>query len=380
MKRYCFDEDHNMFRESFRAFLEQEVAPHRAEWREAGIVPREVYLKAGEMGFLIPQAPESLGGLGIDDFRFQQIISEEIGVSGETGFMPQLHSTIIAPYFLKYASEELKQKYIPKAITGEYILGVAMTEPDAGSDLAGMRATAVDQGDHYLLNGAKTYISNGICGDVFVVAARTNPNIPHAISLFAVESNFEGFKRGAHLKKMGMKSQDTAELFFDNVKVPKENLIGAEGQGFKYLMSGLAEERLICAIWNVGTAEYAFELTKEFVLDRKVFGKPLAAMQNTQFKMAELRARMDMAMAFTDTLVANINRGDHDSVAASSAKLLTSELLCDVADEGVQLHGGAGYMDEYPISQVYADARITRIFAGTSEIMKLIISRDIFSD
>ncbi|WNC66866.1 acyl-CoA dehydrogenase family protein [Thalassotalea nanhaiensis] len=380
MKRYNFDEDHNMFRDSFRAFLQQEVVPHREEWREAGIVPREVYLKAGEMGFLIPQAPESLGGLAIDDFRFQQIISEEIGLCGETGFMPQLHSTIVAPYIMNNGSDFLKEKYIPKAITGEYILGVAMTEPDAGSDLAGMRATAVDNGDHYVLNGNKTYISNGICGDVFVVAARTDPTVPHAISLFVVEANWEGFKRGAHLKKMGMKSQDTAELFFDNVKVPKENLIGVEGQGFKYLMGGLAEERLICAIWNVGTAEYAFNLTKEFVQDRKVFGKPLSAMQNTQFKMAELRARLDMAIAYTDTLVANTNRGDHDSIGASQAKLLTSELLCDVADEGVQLHGGAGYMEEYPISQVFADARITRIFAGTSEIMKLIIARAIFSE
>ncbi len=380
MKRYCFEEDHNMFRESVRAFLQKEVVPNRDTWREKGIVPRELYLKAGEMGFLIPQAPENLGGLDIKDFRFQQIISEEVGLCGETGFMPHLHNTIVAPYILNYGSDFLKESYIPKAITGETILGVAMTEPDAGSDLAGMRATAVDKGDHYVLNGNKTYISNGICGDVFVVAARTDPAIPHAISLFVVEANWEGFKRGAHLKKMGMKTQDTAELFFDNVKIPKENLIGNEGQGFKYLMGGLAEERLTCAIWNIGTAEYAFNLTKEFVMDRKVFGKPLSEMQNTQFKMAQLRARLDMATAFTDTLVANINLGDADSVAASSAKLLTSELLCDVADEGVQLHGGAGYMEEYPISQVYTDARITRIFAGTSEIMKLIIARDIFKN
>jgi acyl-CoA dehydrogenase len=258
------------------------------------------------------------------------------------------------------------------------ILAVAMSEPDAGSDLSGMRSSAVDRGEYYLLNGNKTYISNGICGDLFVVAARTNPENPHAISLFVVEGSWEGFKRGAKLNKMGMKSQDTAELFFDNVKVPKENLIGKEGEGFKYLMGGLAKERLICAVWNMGSSEYAFDLTKEFVRERKLFGKRLSEMQNTQFKMAELRARIDMAQAFVDTLVANFNRGDHDFVAASEAKLLTSELLCDVADEGVQLHGGAGYMDEYPISRVYTDSRITRIFAGTSEIMKLIIARSIF--
>lgn len=380
MKRYCFTEEHEMFREAFRAFLQQELVANREKYINAKMVSREVYQKAGEMGFLIPQASEELGGLGIEDFRFQAIISEEIGLCGETGFMPQLHSTIVAPYILNHGSEYLNKTYIPKAISGEYILGIAMTEPDAGSDLASMRSTAVDKGDHYVLNGNKTYISNGICGDVFVVAARTNPDIPHAISLFVVEAEWEGFKRGAHLKKMGMPSQDTAELFFDNVKIPKENLIGIEGQGFKYLMSGLAQERLICAIWNNGASEYAFNITKEFVLDRKVFSKPLATLQNTQFKMANLRARIDMATAFTDKLVDDINLGDHCCVNASSAKLLCSELLCDVADEGVQLHGGAGYMEEYPISQVYRDARITRIFAGTSEIMKLIIARSIFDD
>lgn len=378
MKRYCYEHEHIMFQEAFRSFLQQEVVPFRDEWIEAGLVPREVYFKAGEHGFLIPQAPESLGGVGIDDFRFQQIVAEEIGLCGETGFMPQLHSTMIAPYILNHGSDYLKEKYIPKTITGEYILSVAMTEPDAGSDLAGLRSCAVDKGDYYLLNGNKTYISNGICGDLFVVAARTNPEKPRAISLFVVESNWDGVRVGAKLKKMGMKSQDTIELFLDNVKVPKENLIGEAHQGFKYLMGGLSKERLICAIQNIGMAEYAFKLTKEFVSNRKVFGKPLSQMQNTQFKMAELRARIDMAQAFVDAIVSNTNRGEHDSVAASKAKLLTSELLCDVADEGVQLHGGAGYMDEYPISRVFTDSRITRIFAGTSEIMKLIIARSIF--
>ncbi len=378
MKRYCYDEEHLMFQEAFRAFLHQELVPHREEWIEEGIVPREVYLKAGENGFLVPQAPESLGGLDIEDFRFQQIVAEELGRCGETGFMPHLHTTMVAPYILNYGSDYLKEKYIPKAVTGEYILAVAMTEPDAGSDLSGMRSSAVDMGDHYLLNGTKTYISNGLCGDIFVVAARTNPEKPYAISLFVVEGSWEGFRAGVKLNKMGMKSQDTTELFFDNVKVPKENLLGKEGEGFKYLMGGLAKERMVIASFCMGASEYAFDLTKEFVCDRKVFGKPLSTMQNTQFKMAEMRARIDMGHAFVDTVVANINRGDHDSVAASEAKLLTSELLCDVADEGVQLHGGAGYMDEYPISRVYTDARISRIFAGTSEVMKLIISRSIF--
>lgn len=378
MKRYCYEEEHLMFKDAFRAFLTKEVVPHREQWREDGIVDRQVYLKAGENGFLIPQAPESLGGLGIDDFRFQQIVAEELGLCGETGFMAHLHSTMIAPYLLKHGSDYLKEKYISGAITGETILAVAMTEPDAGSDLAGIRSSAIDQGDHYLLNGNKTYISNGLCGDVFIVAARTNPEKPHGISLFAVEGTWPGFRRGAKLKKMGMKSQDTIELFFEDINVPKENLIGEEGQGFKYLMGGLVHERLISAAWNMGAAEYAFAQTKAFVTDRKVFGKPLAALQNTQFKMAEMRARIDMAQAYVDTVVANLDKEGDATVAASQAKLLTSELLCDVADEGVQLHGGAGYMEEYPICQLYTDVRITRIFAGTSEIMKMIIARDIF--
>ncbi|QOL24589.1 acyl-CoA dehydrogenase family protein [Thalassotalea sp. LPB0316] len=380
MKRFIFEEEHEMFRESFRTFLQKEVVPYRDEWRQAGMVPREVYRKAGEMGFLVPQAPEELGGLGLDDFRFQQIIAEEMGACGETGFISNLHTSIVAPFILANGSETLQQKYIPGSVTGELILGIAMTEPDAGSDVAGMRTTAVDQGDHYLLNGNKTYISNGICGDLFVVAARTNPDIPHAISLFAVEANFDGFIRGANLKKMGMKSQDTAELFFDNVKVPKENLIGVEGEGFKYLMAGLAKERLSCAMWNIGLAQYGLDLTVEFVKERKAFGKSVAQFQNTQFKLADLKARLDAITALCDQLSIAINQGHATSEDASSAKLLSSELLCDVADEGVQLHGGAGYMEEYPICHLYKDSRITRIFAGTSEIMKLIIARDMFKD
>lgn len=380
MKRFIFEEEHEMFRESFRAFMQKEIVPNREEWQKSGMVPREAYLKAGEMGFLVPQAPEELGGLGLQDFRFQQIIAEEMGKCGETGFISNLHTSIVAPFILNYASNELQKKYIPHAVTGELILGVAMTEPDAGSDLAGMRTSAVEHGEHYLLNGNKTYISNGICGDVFVVAARTNPDIPHAISLFAVEANWEGFIRGANLKKMGMKSQDTAELFFDNVKVPKENLIGVEGEGFKYLMAGLAKERATCAMWNTGLAEYGLALTKDFVSDRKAFGKSVASFQNTQFKLADLQARLSAMYAFCDNLTLALNEGDASSVEASSAKLLSSELLCDVADEGVQLHGGAGYMEEYPICHLYKDSRITRIFAGTSEIMKLIIARDMFKD
>ncbi|QIB65053.1 acyl-CoA dehydrogenase family protein [Kineobactrum salinum] len=377
MKRYCYNEEHNLFRESFRTFLQREVVPHREVWSETGITPRELYLKAGAQGFLIPQAPESLGGLGIDDFRFQQIGAEELGRCGESGFIPFLHSSIIAPYILKHGSDFLNESYIPRAVSGEVILGVAMTEPDAGSDLAGMRSSAIDRGDHYLLNGNKTYISNGINGDVFVVAARTDAQLPHGISLFVVEAGWEGFERGANLKKLGFKSQDTAELFFDNVKVPKSHLLGEVNQGFKYLMGGLVEERLICGLWNVGVAEYAFELTRDFVCERKVFGKPLAQQQNTRFKLAQLRARIDMMQAFGDTLVEGYNRGERDSVAASEIKLLSSELLGDVVDEGVQLHGGAGYMMEYPIARLYADARITRIFAGTSEIMKLIIAKSV---
>lgn len=376
-----FTEDQIMFRDSYRKFLDKEIAPNVERWREQGIVDREAYTKAGEQGFLMIWPEEKYGGMGDEDFRFEQIIMEETANVYAGDWTNTLHSRLVGPYLSRFGNEEQKQRFLPKCVTGECILAVAMTEPDAGSDLAGMRATAKDMGDYWLLNGAKTYISNGINADLVIVAAKTDPeNNPHAVGLFLVERGMEGFERGRNLKKMGMKAQDTAEMFFTDVKVPKNNVLGDPHKGFIYLMQGLAEERLIGACGFISTAQKAFEVTREFVMERKAFGKPLSGFQNTQFKLADLRTEIDVAQAYVDACVAAYNDGKLTAEDAAKAKLYTSEVLGRMVDEGVQLHGGAGYMDEYPISRMYTDARITRIFAGTSEIMKLIISREIFSE
>ncbi|NHN38202.1 acyl-CoA dehydrogenase [Pseudomaricurvus alcaniphilus] len=376
-----FTEEQQMFRQAYRRFLEQEIQPHMEAWREQGIVDREAFTKAGANGFLCTWAEEEFGGLGDPDFRFEQIMIEEAQYALCGDWYATLHSRLVGPYLKRFGTPEQQQKYLPGCVSGECILAIAMTEPDAGSDLAGMRATAIDQGDHYLLNGSKTYISNGINADLVIVAAKTEPqDNPRAISLFLVERGMQGFERGANLKKMGKKGQDTAELFFSNVKVPKANLLGAEGRGMHQLMEALAEERLISAAEALAAAQKAFDLTVEFVTERKAFGKRIADFQNTQFKLADLRAELDMQQVYIDQCVKAVNAGELTAVDAAKAKYLTTELLCRVADEGVQLHGGAGYMDEYPISRMYTDARVTRIYAGTSEIMKLIISRDIFTE
>ncbi|MFT5033409.1 MAG: acyl-CoA dehydrogenase [Bermanella sp.] len=381
MLKRNFTEEQNMFRGAYRKFLEQEIAPNVERWREQGIVDREAFTRAGEQGFLMVWPEEEYGGMGDNDFRFEQIIIEETANVYAGDWANTLHSRLVGPYLSRFGSDEQKKRFLPKCVTGECILAVAMTEPDAGSDLAGMRATAKDMGDHWLLNGSKTYISNGINADLVVVAAKTDPEKnPHAMGLFLVERGMEGFERGRNLKKMGMKAQDTAELFFNDVKLPKTNVLGDPTMGFVYLMQGLAEERLIGACGFLSGAQKAFEVTREFVMDRKVFGKPLSYMQNTQFKMAELRTEIDVAQAHVDACVTAHNKGELSSEDAAKAKLYTSEVLCRMVDEGVQLHGGAGYMDEYPISRMYTDARITRIFAGTSEVMKLIVGRDIFSE
>jgi alkylation response protein AidB-like acyl-CoA dehydrogenase len=380
MERNCFEEEHIIFRESFRKFIEKEVAPFSEKWREEGIVPRDIWLKAGENGYLLTWADEQYGGLGIDDFRFEQIMIEELARVGESGFYMNLHSALVAPYLDKFATDEQKQRFLPDCITGKTILGIAMTEPDAGSDLAGMRSSAKDCGDHFLLNGTKTFISNGINGDLFIVAAKTAADNPHAIGLFLVERGMEGFSRGKQFKKIGLPSQDTAELIFDNVKIPKENILGNPAKGFRYLMSGLAEERLITASSCIASAQTAFDLTINYVQERKAFGRPIAKFQNTRFKLAEMKTQIEVAQVFVDRCVSELNLKKLSAEDAAIAKLYTSELLGRVADECLQLHGGNGFMQEYLISRIYSDARVTRIFAGTSEIMKEIISRDILDD
>ena len=374
-----FTEEQQMFRDAYRKFLRAEIVPNMEHWREQGIVDREAFRKAGEQGFLMIWPEEKYGGMGDDDFRFEQIILEETAYARVGDWYNSLHSRLVGPYFTRFGNEEQCQRFLPKCVSGETILAIAMTEPDAGSDLAGMRSTAVRDGDDWILNGSKTYISNGINADVVIVAAKTDPeNNPHAVTLFIVERGMPGFERGRNLEKMGLKAQDTAELFFNNVRVPAQNVLGEAHKGFYYLMQGLAEERLIGACGYLAAAQLSWDLTAAFVAERKVFGKPLVTFQNTQFKMADLRAELDVAQIYVDQCVAAFRGDALTAVDAAKAKLVTSELQVRVADIGVQLHGGAGYMDEYPISRQFTDAKISTIYAGTSEVMKIIISRDCF--
>ncbi len=376
-----FTEEQVMFREAYRRFLSEEVVPHMERFREQGVVDREIFKKAGEQGFLMVWPEERLGGMDDYDIRWEQVIIEELAYARCSDWFGSLHSRIVAPYITRFGTEDQVQRYIPGAVSGDVILAVAMTEPDAGSNLAGMRTQAVEQDDHWILSGQKTYISNGINCDLVVVAAKTDPqNNPHAMTLFLVEAEWDGFERGRNLKKLGLKAQDTAELFFNDVKVPKTNVLGEAHKGFYYLMEGLAEERLLGAMGYLAAAQLSWDLTSDFVREREVFGKPLSAMQNTQFKMAELRAELDITQCFVDQAAVAFNAGTLSAEDAAAAKLKTSELQQRVADEGLQLHGGAGFMDEYPISRQSADAKIATIYAGSSEIMKLIIGRHCLGD
>ena len=380
MKRFIFDDDHEMFRDSVRQFMMNEIAPHCERWREQGIVDREAFEKAGEMGYLMMWADEQYGGAGIDDFRYEQILIEELAYHGDPGFFMTLHSRLVGPYLGELGNDEQKARWIPDCVSGKKILAIAMTEPGAGSDVAGIRTKAEDKGDHWLLNGSKTYISNGILADLVLVAARTDPSSSHGLGLFVVERGMDGFERGRNLKKMGLKAQDTAELFFNNVKVPKANVLGEPSRGFYYLMNFLAEERLIGAASYVAAAQKAFDLTLDFVRERKAFGQFVGDFQNTRFKMADMRTAIDVAQTFVDRCVEEHNAGRLSAEIAAQAKLHCSELEGRVTDECVQLHGGAGYMDEYQISRMFTDARISRIYAGTSEIMREIIARSIGLD
>ena len=380
MSRRIFDEEHEMFRDSVRSFLQKEIQPHTEKWHEQGIVDREAFLKAGEMGLLLMWADEKYGGAGIEDFRYEQILMEENARHGDLGFFMFLHSRLVGPYIGELGTEEQKARWLPKCISGEHVLAVAITEPGAGSDVAGIRTKAEDKGDHYLLNGSKTYISNGILADLVIVVARTDPNNSRGLSLFVVERGMEGFERGRNLKKMGLKSQDTAELFFNDVKVPKENLLGEIDRGFYQLMHFLAEERLLGAVGYLAAADAGFDITMDYIKERKAFGQTIADFQNTRFKMASMRTEIDVAQAFIDQCVDEHNRGELTADTAAKAKLFTSELEGRVMDECVQLHGGAGYMDEYPICRMYLNARVSRIYAGSSEVMREIIARSIGLD
>ena len=377
MKRTCFDSEMELFRDNARKFFKKEIAPNWEAWRAAGVVDREAFKKAADMGFLCMWADEKYGGLGLKDFRYEQILIEENAMHGDSGFFMSSHSRMFGPYIGNFGNDEQKQRFLPGCINGDIILAIAMTEPGAGSDLAAMKSRAEDKGDHWLLNGQKIFISNGILADVVIVAAKTDPDNPHGVTLFLVERGMEGFERGRNLKKMGLKSQDTAELFFKDVKIPKENVLGQVNGGFYHLMQGLAEERLIAATGNIAGARLALELTKTYVRERQLFGKPMSKFQNTRFKLASLDTEVEMATAYLDKAVEVHNAGEFSAVDAARLKLFSSEMFGRAVDEGVQLHGGYGYMEEYPICRLYQDERVGRIAAGASEVMKEIVAREI---
>ena len=372
-----FNEGHYIFRESFRKFLNKEIGDQYPAWEAAGVVPRELWKKFGANGYLIPWAPEKYGGAGAD-WLYSVIIIEELARFGANGVFVPLHNDIVAPYIYSYGSEEQRERWLPACITGETILAVAMTEPEAGSDLAAMRTTARRDGNTWVLNGQKTFTSNGQLADLVVVAARTGgPDAPphHAMSLFVVERGAPGFTRGEPIKKIGLKAQDTSELFFDDCRIPLDNLLGAEGEGFIFLMQKLQQERLVCALGSQAAAERCLEMTLEYVKERKIFGKPLSKFQNTQFLLAELASQVTAGRCFIDGLINNHVAGKDVMMETCMAKYWICEMAMNVADRCLQLYGGYGYCTEYPISRFFIDGRIQTIYAGTSEVMKLIVSR-----
>lgn len=378
MQSKYLEEEHRMFEEAFDAFVTKEIDPYHDQWEEDGQVSREVWTKAGEQGFLCPDFPEKYGGMGITDFRFNTLVNEVLCKHCASGPGFTLQNDIMAPYFIEYFTDEQKEKWMAGIASGEIITAIAMTEPRAGSDLAGIGTTAIKKGDHYILNGAKTFITNGIHSDLVIVVARTDPEQKHkGISLLMVERGMEGFSKGKNLDKIGLKAQDTAELFFDNVKVPVENLLGEEGRGFYYLMHNLPQERLSLAIGSVAASEAVLDLTIQYCKDRKAFGKPIGSFQNSKFKLAEMKTEIEIGRCFIDECIMELNEKKLTAEKAAMAKWWTTEMHGKVVDQCVQLHGGYGFMNEYRVAKYYKDARIARIYGGTTEIMKEIIGRSL---
>ncbi len=376
--RTLFSTEHDIFRESVRRFVQAELAPHHADWEEAGFVPREAWRAAGAAGLLCCQISEAYGGPG-GDFLFNVVVTEEMARAGVTGPGFVVHSDMVATYIERFGTEEQKQRWLPGMVSGEIIGALGITEPSAGSDVRGIRTTLRREGDEYVINGQKTYISNGQLCDIIVLVTKSDPARPRdAITLVVVETHRAGFQRGRRLKKLGLKAQDTSELFFDNVRVPVANRLGEEHQGFQYLTRNLAHERLVQAVRSAVVAEVTIEQTVEYTRDRKAFGQTLAEFQNTQFKLAELRASTVAGRVFVDRCIELQLKGELDPVDAAAAKMLLSDLHNRVVDECLQLHGGWGYMWEYPVCRAYADARIVKIAGGSMETMKSIIARDLF--
>jgi acyl-CoA dehydrogenase len=371
-----YTEEHRIFRDSLKRFLAKEIVPHIEEWEEAGIVPREAWKKMGDQGFLAMNVPEEYGGLGAD-FLYSVIVTEELTRTNSSGLAAPLHTDIIVPYILAFASEEQKHKYLPGCVSGDIITAIAMTEPNTGSDLAAIKTTAVEQGDEIVINGQKTFISNGINCDLLVLAARDpGEENPHAaVDLYLVEAGTPGFEKGKQIKKIGWHSQDTAELYFTDCRIPKANRLGDKGSGFLKLMMKLQQERLVCVIGAVAAAEYMIEITIKYCKERTAFGRPLTKFQNTQFEIVEMSTEARLGRTFVDKLIADHMEGKNIVVDVSMAKYWTTEMASRVADRCMQLFGGYGYCEEYPIARAWRDIRVTRIFAGTNEIMKTIAAR-----
>jgi alkylation response protein AidB-like acyl-CoA dehydrogenase len=380
VRRTLFEDEHELFRDSVRRFIAAEVAPRNEAWERAGIVDRDMFRSAGKHGFLGMGVPTGYGGGGVDDFRYNLVIGEEVQRAGinAAGLGWTLHNDICVPYFLSLCDEEQRARWLPGICSGELITALAMTEPGIGSDLASMATTAVRDGDHYVVNGSKTFITNGINADLVVTAVKTDRSARHrGMSLVVVERGMDGFERGRNLDKIGMHAQDTAELFFTDVRVPLANRLGEEGEGFRYLVTNLPQERLSIAATGVAAARTAFEQTLAYVRERQAFGQPVGAFQNTRFRMAEMATEIELGQTFIDRCVLALNAEELTAEEASMAKWWCTELQGRVVDACVQLHGGYGYMAEFPVARAYADARVTRIYGGTTEIMKEIIGRNL---
>tara|TARA_B110000008_G_C16959138_1_gene559413 strand:- start:838 stop:2040 length:1203 start_codon:yes stop_codon:yes gene_type:complete len=380
MRRTIFNEEHEMFRSSVRAFMEKEIVPNHEQWEKDGQVDKAMFKSAGSLGLLGMAIPEVHGGGGIEDFRYNAVINEEIqraGVIG-SGMCITLHNDICLPYFLNYCNEEQADRWMPGLVSGDLMSAIAMTEPSTGSDLASIRTSAIREGDGYLVNGAKTFITNGINSDLVITAVKTDPNEKHkGMTLMVLERGMSGFERGRNLDKLGMKSQDTAELFFDNVFVPKENVLGGEGAGFLNLVKNLPQERLSIAITGVAHAQAAFDGAVEYVTERKVFDQSVGSYQNTRFELAEMKTELDIAWVFVDRQIEALNGGELTAEDAAEAKWWCTEMQLKVITRCLQLFGGYGFMNEYPIARAYADARVQTIYGGTTEIMKEIIGRQV---
>ncbi len=376
MERKLFEPEHEAFRDAVRSFMDRHVVPAHKQWEEAGIVERGVWLEAGKQGLLGMAVPEEFGGGGVEDFRYNAVIDEEIVRAHASGLGFGLHNDVVAPYLLHLCTDEQKQRWLPGFTSGEIITAIAMSEPGAGSDLQGVTTTAVRDGDDYIVNGSKTFITNGINSDLVIVVAKTDPaQGARGISLVVVERGMPGFERGRNLEKIGLKAQDTAELFFTDVRVPKENLLGEEGQGFIYLMENLPQERLSIAVGAVAACERVFAETLQYAKDRQAFGRPIGSFQHSRFVLAEMATEIDIARVFVDRCIVELNAKTLTIDDAAKAKWWTTDLQNRVVDRCLQLHGGYGYMLEFPVAKAYLDSRVQAIYGGTNEIMKEIIGR-----